>query len=500
MVSLILGLLLAIPNPVYAAQSPAVSRLAGSDRYETACQIAETGWTTADNAILAYGENFPDALAAVPLAKKLNAPILLTNNDSLNAKTIRTLQELSVKNVYLVGGTGVISAEEENQLINAGYSVKRLGGADRYETAVKIAEEQGTVKFIAVTTGYDYADALSIGPIAAQIQMPIILAPQADITPAIQNYISSKEIVGTYIIGGQDIISDNTALKFKNPERIPGQDKYVRNIAILSRFYDDYYNHCLCLATGEDFADALTGAAYAAKINGAVALVKTDLPVLTNQFLQGSLAAANNITVFGGEGVVPAPLLQGISAAVKSNAFPVNYTDASGLGIEILQGGTSIAIKNQSQEINLKKSPFSIRFNLAKQTEFFQIACLGNFGIFDRDITGLPCRDADYFNGSTGYVWYDDRPYDSMDISNYGHHVLYYHSNESRRADLVKDNENFNRLEWKINNITFNSAYDTAYALKDAPVNSLFLVLFTDNNLNKIIDPGEFAKIKLNLE
>jgi putative cell wall-binding protein len=315
---------------VYASQNPTVNRLAGYDRYETASQIAKAGWQQSDYAILAYGENYPDALAAVPLANKLNAPILLTDKFSLNPKTSTVLQDLKVKTVYVVGGTAVISADAENQLTNSGYSVKRIAGQDKYDTAIKIAEELGDVKEVAVTTGGDYADALSIGPIAANKQMPIILVPKDDITSSIQNYISSKTITKTYVIGGQDIISDNVVNKFSNPERITGQDKYARNIAVLNRFADLYQKDKICLATGENFADALAGAVYAAKNNGAVALVKGDLPASTSQFLKGNITSSSNVTIFGGEAVVPSSMLESITNSGDNITDKIDFGSLNG--------------------------------------------------------------------------------------------------------------------------------------------------------------------------
>lgn len=294
-----------------ASQNPEINRLAGYDKYETASLIAKTGWQQSDYAVLAYGENYPDALAAVPLAKKLNAPLLLTNQDSLNPKTNAALQDLQVKTVCIIGGIGVISANIENELVTDGYSVIRYAGKDKYDTAIKIAEELGDITEIAITTGEDYADALSIGPIAAARHMPIILVPKNDITKSIQNYIKSKSIAKTYIVGDQSLISNKVANKFKNPERILGKDKYTRNIAILNRFMDSYQYDNICLATGENFADALAGAVYAAQNKGAVALIKEDLPT-TNKFLKANMASSAKITVFGGESVVPSTLIQAI--------------------------------------------------------------------------------------------------------------------------------------------------------------------------------------------
>jgi len=78
-----------IPSNEVFASTATTHRLQGEDRYKTAIAISTAGWTTSENVVLATGQNFPDALSATPLAKQLNAPILLvgkTFDSALEAK------------------------------------------------------------------------------------------------------------------------------------------------------------------------------------------------------------------------------------------------------------------------------------------------------------------------------------------------------------------------------------------------------------------------------
>ena len=60
------------------------TRLGGKDRYETSVEYFKAGWNgTSSYAVLASGNDFPDGLSAATLAKKYNAPILLTSRDSI---------------------------------------------------------------------------------------------------------------------------------------------------------------------------------------------------------------------------------------------------------------------------------------------------------------------------------------------------------------------------------------------------------------------------------
>lgn len=66
-----------------------IIRLWGNNRYDTSLEICKHFNLDSDTAVIANGENFPDALSGSALAAKQNAPIVLTNGkDMLNQKNI----------------------------------------------------------------------------------------------------------------------------------------------------------------------------------------------------------------------------------------------------------------------------------------------------------------------------------------------------------------------------------------------------------------------------
>lgn len=297
--------------------SPATNRLAGFDRYETASKIAKSGWSQSDYAILAYGENFPDALASATLAKKYNAPILLTASKSLPSTTRQTLSSLQVKNVIIIGGTAVIFSSIDSELQAMGINVTRIAGLTQYDTAIRVAEQIATPSTLFVCTGEDYADALSVAPIAGMRQIPIILVSRDSVPDSVKSYISSNVITKTYVIGSSDIISDNVFNQLPNPERIVGGDKYARNIAVNQQFNSDFKTDSICVATGEGFADALTGTAYSAKISEPIILINNDSAANTKSYYQQRLANANTVYIFGGTGIISDTVIQGLTASSK---------------------------------------------------------------------------------------------------------------------------------------------------------------------------------------
>ena len=310
----------------YASTSPTITRLAGQTRYDTASAIAKQGWTQSDYAILAFGENYPDALASAPLAKKYNSPVLLTNTSHLPDVTKQTLLDLKVKNVFIVGGTAVISTTVESELQSVGISSTRIAGIDKYETSIKIAQQITTTpSTLFVVTGEDYSDALSTAPIAGIKQIPIILVPRKSLPDSVKNYISSVKVSKTYVIGNSDIIEDNVTDQFSSPERILGTDKYARNVAINQKFNNEFNNKGICVATGEGFADALTGAAYASRLSLPIVFVNNASPIGTKNYCQERLInpAESLINVFGGTAVVPDRVIEDLNNTTSDPTQPI---------------------------------------------------------------------------------------------------------------------------------------------------------------------------------
>ena len=127
--------------PVFAAGSTGTDRLSGEDRYKTAVAVSQNGWTNSDYAVLARGDQFADALSAGPLAHKYGGPILLTQPNKLNSDTLKELQRLGVKHLFIAGGMGAVSQAVEDALkVNGFTTIERIYGYNRYETSVKIGK------------------------------------------------------------------------------------------------------------------------------------------------------------------------------------------------------------------------------------------------------------------------------------------------------------------------------------------------------------------------
>lgn len=292
---------------VRASASPSIHRMSGQTRYETAASIAKEGWKTSDWAIIAYGENFPDALASTPLANKYKAPILLTDKESLTPITKNTLTDLKVKNVFIVGGTGVVSPNVETELSDMGINITRLYGNDRYDTSVEIANKLDSSDKLIVTSGDDYANALSVSTYAGNNKIPIILVANSSMNTSLLKYLSSHTIQQTYIIGNESEINNTMMNDFPNPTRITGSNKYETNLAVLKYFEPNYSFDNVFVATGNGFADALAGSAIASMMKSPLILVDNVKNIDTESFISNH--NISQLNVLGGEGVISSSLV-----------------------------------------------------------------------------------------------------------------------------------------------------------------------------------------------
>jgi putative cell wall-binding protein len=307
---------------------PQNPRLWGQDRYETAVKVSQEGWTSgSDYAVIASGEGYADALCAAPLAKANNAPILLTQQNTISQDTINELKRLNVKHVYIVGGQGVVSSDVENAIKSQVTSdVERLGGQDRYETSVDVAEKLGTSGKIVLASGEGYADGLSAAPVAAIEGMPILLTEGNTLSQPTADYIkANSQITKTYVIGGTGSISNAVMDETPGAERLGGADRYDTNAAVINNFSSDFNFNNVYLAlgngpVGNEFADAISGSALAAKNKNPLIIVDKDLNSSTEALIKAKLGANSTLTVIGGTANLSDDLVNSIeSFIINSN-------------------------------------------------------------------------------------------------------------------------------------------------------------------------------------
>lgn len=306
-----------------ATESPQVNstnRLSGYTRFETARVIAEYyGNSKVKNVIFSTGNGFADALSASVLAHEKKAPILLVDSsvDSSKDAFQYVSEHLDLTGtVYIIGGAGIIDVEFESKLNDLGFkNVVRLAGMDKYDTSYKIARSlKGiNVSTVVISSGEQYPDALSISSFAANKGWPILLCPHDALPQEIINILLERKPSKVYITGGVGAIIDNVnseiigLLPQASVERLSGQSRFDTNAIISQTFAPN--PSTVYLATGYDFADALSGSVVAAKNGDPIILIDPSVATLPKSVASyfAKLYAKNlspNIVSFGGSGVV----------------------------------------------------------------------------------------------------------------------------------------------------------------------------------------------------
>ena len=245
-------------------------RLGGLDRYETAIQVVEQNFDTADTVVIATGERFPDGLSASALCGVYDAPLLLTPKTYLHPAVIDEIDRLGAESAIIIGSTDAVSGAVAAALEDLGLDVDRIGGEDRYETAALIAERvidetefDGTV-FVA--RGDQFADALAVAPVAYANQTPILLVHPHRLPEATVDVLYSYGITSAAVLGGDAAVDTRVEGGIQlslgvTTERIGGADRYETAALISEWAYDNGMADfgIVGMATGTNFPDALCG-------------------------------------------------------------------------------------------------------------------------------------------------------------------------------------------------------------------------------------------------
>lgn len=286
-------------------------RIGGNDNIDTAAIIANEIYSgKVDNVVITTESDFPDALASTTLAQKLNAPILyVSNNLSDNKPTLDYITNHlnSTGTVYIIGGQGAVSDSVADSIKSCGvYNFKRISGNDRYETAGAICSYLSVPKYtsIALVTGDNYPDALSISPVAAKYGYPILLTNKNNIPDATLELIKQIQPAYIYIIGGTGVISQSVEDYLEqNTEsavwREAGADRYNTSINIDVEFRYKQKTDTIFFASGKNFTTALAGSLLASKLGCSIILADNDnyeeeksyvdsLKDITNEYFLGN--------------------------------------------------------------------------------------------------------------------------------------------------------------------------------------------------------------------
>ena len=201
------------------------SRTGGAERWDTAAALFNGSFGGSIDstipAVLASGENFPDALSANYLAGKLGTGTLLTGTASLSQAAELSILNQCVATVYITGGTAAVSQTVADQVAalhvcngpaisTPHVVVVRLGGADRYATNQLVNEYNFALpgrNTVLLASALNFPDALAVGPVAAGRQMPLIITGGTTLGSSELTQLSAFHPANVVIAGGTAVVS-----------------------------------------------------------------------------------------------------------------------------------------------------------------------------------------------------------------------------------------------------------------------------------------------------
>ncbi len=322
--------------------APTAVRVSGSNRFSTAAAIAKKVFPAGNrSAILCSGRAFPDGLAASSLAGVVDCPILLTEIGELPDVTRTSLKQLGVSSVYVIGGTAAIDPAVVSELEHAvpGVKITRIAGADRYETAGKVADKVRALLGVRPTTvflasGEKFPDALALSPIAYSTHMPILLTKTAGLSGATSAAIlrlRGASAVDVVVAGGVAAVSASTASQAKlaaggTLTRAAGAERMETALAVaelaVSRGWADPGYVAVCYS--RNFPDALGGASLPGNRSGVLLLSPGDtVGSSATLYMKSFDFAIRQCWALGGTAVVAESTLNQIKSLLPKT--PIGY-------------------------------------------------------------------------------------------------------------------------------------------------------------------------------
>lgn len=291
------------------------NRISGRNRISTAIEVSKKYYEKANTVIIARSDEYPDSLTASPLAKKLNAPILLTSKNELEEPVKAELKRLKATNIIIVGGVNSISTNVEKELRQYDKDIERIAGHSRYETSAAIAErllKLSKKQTAIIASGENFADALTAGAYAAKQEYPILLVQKTTVDTQITKVLN-KYINKTIIAGGLNSVSEKVKKDLpKNTERIAGRSRYDTAAQIAKRLFK---SEKAFVASGEVFADALVVSPVAGRLSSPILLVnRSESPKTIREYVKETIT---EITVIGGKKFVPSSIVTDLETAIK---------------------------------------------------------------------------------------------------------------------------------------------------------------------------------------
>nr|WP_314279082.1 cell wall-binding repeat-containing protein [uncultured Peptostreptococcus sp.] len=193
-----------------------VSRVSGSDRFATSMDLAKklVDNKASNKLVLINGYKNTDALTVSSLATSESIPVIMTDGNNISNSVKKFIKDNDIKEVIIVGGNSSMSESMMKQL---NVKTRRIAGKDRFETAIKIADEiYPDLKNVIIANGYNSIDALSAGAITNIAKAPILLTNRSSIPSSVKYKLKGLNDNRIIVVGGKSTITNSMYKELMN--------------------------------------------------------------------------------------------------------------------------------------------------------------------------------------------------------------------------------------------------------------------------------------------
>ncbi|MGH4120756.1 cell wall-binding repeat-containing protein [Clostridium sp.] len=199
-------------------------------------------------------------------------------------------------------------------------------GSDRYDTAVKLSQNQfDNADTVVIVNGKVMADGLGATPLASYKNAPLLLTETNNLPKTTINEIKRLKAKNAIIVGGSGVVSDNVKLQMQalglTVERISGNDRYGTSLEIAKYIDKNCYDVSkIVVSYGYGEADALSIASTAARDKMPLILVNKNV-ISTEVYDWLKSESLEDAYIIGGNGVVTDGVLDKINVITSANVI-----------------------------------------------------------------------------------------------------------------------------------------------------------------------------------
>ena len=230
---------------------------------------------------------------------------------------------------------------------------REFGGRDRYDTALRLADNFGEAKGLGgvstafVASGHTLVDAVSVSGLAGFLDAPVLLTPTDSLHGRVADFIENYGVDTIYVLGGSAAIADSVLEDMEalanepTVTRIEGADRYATAAAVAAKLgggaaWCGGEDPAAILVNGGDvsLAEAMMVGPIAHRLQLPVLLTAADeLPSATTDFIEAE--DIEHVVIVGGTDSVSEDVENAVSDAGVDTVARIAGDTAAATSVEL---------------------------------------------------------------------------------------------------------------------------------------------------------------------